>query len=340
MVNANASIANLTLVTGATGGLGKALCAALRARGHAVRATGRNKEIGTQLEALGCEFVPADISEPLAFRLTNNVTTIFHLAAISKPWGCKEEFELINLNATEQLLETARNNGCRTLVYASTPSIFAEARNRLNIGENDPIAQPLANDYARTKYLAEQSVLAANGIDLNTVVLRPRAIVGPDDNVLLPRLLRAARRGFMPLPRRGKTLIEITDVRDVVDAFLAAEEHITLASGRAFNISGGKPLMLKSLLEMVFAEQKLKVRYIHLPASVLLKIGTVLEWICTRLPEKPEPLLTRYMAKTLSYSQTLDISLARRVLGWEPKHSTQEAISYAFSGAKLSGVDA
>ncbi|MFX0590873.1 SDR family NAD(P)-dependent oxidoreductase, partial [Glaesserella parasuis] len=47
-----------------------------------------------------------------------------------------------------------------------------------------------------------------------TVAIRPRAIVGPNDTVLLPRILRAAGRGRFPLPGGGEALIEPTDVRD------------------------------------------------------------------------------------------------------------------------------
>jgi nucleoside-diphosphate-sugar epimerase len=333
VVSAKVEPDKTTLVTGATGGLGQALCAALLANGREVRASGRNRATGAKLEAMGCEFVQADLTEALAESLTADVSTVFHLAAISKPWGRREEFEAVNLHTTKILLQGAKANWCKAFVYASTPSIYSEARDRLGISEDDPPAAPFANDYARTKYLAEQMVLDANCAELATVALRPRAIVGPDDTVLLPRLMRAAERGFMPLPRQGEALIEITDVRDVVDAFLAAEARIDGASGKPFNISGGQPIALKRLLEFVFSALGLKVRKVPMSTSVLHGLGAVLETICAALPGRPEPLLTRYMAKTLSYSQTLDISRARELLGWEPRYSPEIAIAYALRGA-------
>jgi len=105
----------------------------------------------------------------------------------------------------------------------------------------------MPDHYASTKYRAERIVLAADDPAFATVALRPRAIVGPHDTAPPPRLLRAARRGVIPLPRAGEALIEITDVRDVVTAFLAAEDRIAEASGRVFNIAGGHPLRLKRL---------------------------------------------------------------------------------------------
>jgi nucleoside-diphosphate-sugar epimerase len=332
MVSADAERGGAALVTGATGGLGRALCAALRKEGRVVRATGRNREAGRELQASGCEFVAADLAALIPADLTRGVDTVFHLAALSRPWGRREEFEAINLHATESLLEAARASGCRAFIYASTPSIFTTARDRLDIAEDDPVAAPMANHYASTKYRAERIVLAAHGTGFATAALRPRAIVGPHDTVLLPRLLRAARRGIMPLPGGGEALIEITDVRDVVAAFLAAEERIAEGSGKAFNIAGGHPLRLKRLLEIVLGELDLSVRWLRLSAPALHRLAGVLETICTRLPGRPEPLLTRYMAHTLSYSQTLDTARARRVLGWQPRYTPEAAIAHALAG--------
>lgn len=332
MVITGGVLEGAVLVTGATGGLGQALCAELRRQGRTVRATGRNRDVGRCLQALGCEFVAADLVAPVSADLTEGVATVFHLAALSKPWGRKEEFEAINLHATGRMLKTARASGCRTFIYASTPSIFTTARDRLDIADDDPVADPMANHYASTKYRAERIVLAARDATFSTVALRPRAIVGPHDTVLLPRLLRAARRGIMPLPRDGEALIEITDVRDVVSAFLAAENRIADASGSAFNISGGSPLRLKRLLEIVLDELDVSVRWIRLSSAALGALAGVLESVCACLPGRPEPLLTRYMAQTLSFSQTLDTARARHMLNWQPRHSPEAAIAYALSG--------
>lgn len=332
MVSAGDRRGGVVLVTGATGGLGQALCAALPSQGRTVRATGRNRDVGRRLQASGCEFVAADLAAPIPVELTHGVDTVFHLAALSRPWGRREEFEAINLHATERLLESARASGCQSFIYASTPSIFTAARDRLDIAEDDPVAAPMANHYASTKYRAECIVLAAQSANFATVALRPRAIVGPHDTVLLPRLLRTARRGIMPLPRGGEALIEITDVRDVVTAFLAAEDRIAEAAGSAFNIAGGTPLPLGRLLDIVLGELGLTVRRIRMSGAALHAVAGVLEAICERLPGRPEPLLTRYMANTLTFSQTLDTSRARCVLGWRPRHSAEAAVAHALSG--------
>ena len=42
-----------------------------------------------------------------------------------------------------------------------------------------------------------------------------------------------------------------------------------------------------------------------------------------------EPLLTRYSAMVLGWSQTFDLTAAREALGWEPLRSPFEAVEWA-----------
>ncbi|MFK5664232.1 NAD-dependent epimerase/dehydratase family protein, partial [Escherichia coli] len=83
-------VIRLALVTGATGGLGRELVDQLLARGYRVRATGRDAAIGARLKT---EFVPADLTtDPLA-PLVAGVDMVFHLAALSSPWGSRAAFK-------------------------------------------------------------------------------------------------------------------------------------------------------------------------------------------------------------------------------------------------------
>jgi len=314
-----------TLVTGATGGLGRVLVAHLLAEGRTVIALGRNCEVGARLAAQGARFVAADLCDPAAALPLEGIGTVFHLAALSAPWGAEADFAEANVTATERLLRAAQAAGAARFIHTSTPSIYARARDQLGLTEQSPLPPRLANAYARTKLRAERLVLASGGA-MHTVALRPRAIIAPHDSALLPRLLRAAEAGRMPLPRGGRALLEPTDARDVVSALLAAEARSDAVNGQAFNISGGVPVSLRALVERVFAELDRPVRLIPLPARLVLGAGMVAEAVARR-----EPVLTRYAAMTLGWSQTFDLSAARRALGWEPRHHPFAALSWALA---------
>ncbi len=323
------------LVTGATGGLGRVLVPLLLESGYRVRATGRDRAIGEQLRAQGAEFQGADLTGGDPPPLTTGVDVVFHLAALSSPWGRPDMFRSINVAATERLLGAARTAGCGAFLYASTPSIYADRRSQLGITETSPLPASFANQYAATKYAAECAVLAADTPGLRTVSLRPRAIVGRFDTVLLPRLLRAARRGRMVVPGDGDALVELTDARDVAAAFLAADRAIDRAHGRAINISGGQPRTLRVLLDRIFTELDLAVTLRRMPVRAAFAAAYVAEAIAALLPGRPEPPVTRYSVMTFAFSQTFDLSLARSLLSWHPCHSPEEAIRDALAGRRV-----
>jgi 2-alkyl-3-oxoalkanoate reductase len=316
------------LVTGATGGLGREVVRQLIAAGYRVTATGRDAKIGA---GLGTTFVAADLVGRPLDDLVADVDVVFHLAALSSPWGRFEDFRSINHDVTVKLLLAARAAGTGSFVYASTPSIYAEARDRIGLTEASPVAARFANAYAATKYAGECAVLAANVEGFRTIAIRPRAIVGPHDTVLLPRLMKTAARRRFPLPGGGHALIEPTDVRDAAAAFLAADQWRERAGGHAINISGGDPRAVQSLLEIIFAHTGQTVRYVSVPVGIAMAAAAAMEGVGALIPGRPEPPATRYMIKTLAFSQTMKLDLAKALLDWTPRHNVEAMVAHALA---------
>ena len=316
------------LVTGATGGLGLALVPALLAAGYGVRATGRDLDAGQRLSEMGAAFTPADLADPGAIAgLVTEIDVVFHAAALSSVWGRPETFRAINVEATRRLLAAAQEAGCDAFVFVSTPSVYAEPRDRVGLTEESPVAQRFANAYAASKYAAERLVVAANRAGFATVAIRPRALVGPDDKVLLPRLLRVARSGRFPLFREGRALIDLTDVRDAADALIAADARRAKVGGQVFNVSGGAAASVADILRDVFAAMGLSPRLVRAPYPLAAGVCTFAEALCAILPGRPEPPATVYSLSTLAFSQTFDLSGALTGLGWSPRYSPHEAIA-------------
>lgn len=319
------------LVTGATGGLGRILVQALLQQGRQVIATGRNRDAGVQLAQAGAHFVPADLVRDDLKPLVAQIESVFHLAALSSPWGPETDFRAVNLHATQRLLSAAQAADCRRFIYTSTPSIYTQPRHQLELNENSPLPRCLVNAYARSKFAAEAVVRSVARPGFATIVLRPRALIGPYDTVLLPRLLRAAAIGRMPLPGYGKALIEPTDSRDVARALLLAEQRANAFAGRAFNVSGGMPLPLETLANAVFSRLGREVRMVPLPAPLVLAVAGALELAARLSTNQAEPLLTRYGAMALGWSQTFNLSAVRDALNWRPEFTLNESLDWALA---------
>lgn len=305
---------NRVLVTGATGGLGKAVVKALAAGGHTVRATGRK-----HMTFDGAQFIQADLLAPPADLLTG-MDAVIHCAALSSPWGKYDDFHAANVLATRRLLIMAREAGVRRFVFISSPSVYARTADQLNLTEADAMAPKPLNAYAATKAMAEREVIAVSDDTMACVALRPRAIVAPDDTVLLPRILRLVWKGRFPLLREGRALIELTDARDVARAVLLALEDRRETAGQVFNISGGRAMTMRAMIEALGERLNRSVRFIPLPWPLANGMAHAGEWLCARLPGRPEPPVTPYGLAVLAFSQTFDLKKARDVLGYHPQY--------------------
>ena len=315
----NKKINRRILITGATGGLGIAMVQQFSAAGYIVTATGRSQRNIERIKSCDAKFIPADLTDHNTTKnLCENQDTIIHAAALSSSWDRPDNFYNINVKATKNLIEAAENAGCKNFIFISSPSIYAAMYDQFSLTENDiPNKSPL-NDYAKTKLLAENLVIAANNNNFRTASIRPRAIVGPDDKVLLPKILEMIEKEKLPLLRKGQAVIELTDVRDIAKAVLLTERKMDDVHGQVFNISGGTPITVKDLAQKLANKLNYKIRFVPIPMFLAQVIAHALEWNGVIKNYKEEPKLTRYTLATLAYSQTFDLTQAREKLGFEP----------------------
>lgn len=315
------------LVTGGTGFLGSRVVSKLLSEGHNVRFSGRNKAAAAPLEDRGAVFVQQDLSCAEDFDLTG-VDAVIHCAALSSPWGRFEDFYATNVSGTEKLCRAASNAGVGRFIHVSTPSIYFDFRDRLDIRETDPLPRRLANDYARTKLLAEQAVVAYSAKGLNTIILRPRGIFGRGDTSILPRLMHANATTGIPFFRNGRFLMDLTHVDNVVHAIQCALSSSACA-GAVFNVSNGEPACFSDLLQMIaqFSGTKLNLRAVNYTMADLL--AGAMELVSRGTGR--EPTFTRYTLGLLAFSQTLNIDAARNDLGYSPVVSLQDGLAEALA---------
>jgi nucleoside-diphosphate-sugar epimerase len=97
-------------------------------------------------------------------------------------------------------------------------------------------------------------------------------------------------------------------------------------SGRKYNITNGQPILVGDLLTMAFSRLGLPFAPWRVPYPVASAAAAVLEFLSDRGLKRGEPKLTRYTAGVFNFHQTLDISRARRELGYAPKVSLEAGI--------------
>ncbi len=315
------------LVTGATGFLGMHLVRELLRRGERVRAFGRNRSALATLAMLGAEPCPGDLCDERSVRAAcREVSVAFHIGALSAPWGKKKSFERVNVQGTQNRLSACLAGRVRRFIYVSSPSVVFDGNDCVRQSEAAPYPARFASIYSRTKKEGEDRVNAARP-QIETVILRPKAIFGPGDTSLLPRLLRSAEAKRLPQIGFGENQVDLTYVGNVVHALLLAAESGN-AVGNTYTITNDIPgtdaPRLWDVIRHVLGSLTLPLpsRILSLPAALLLAQGA--ESIACFTGQ--EPFLTQYTAQILARTQTYDITAARRDLGYAPIVPVAEAL--------------
>lgn len=303
-------------VTGGHGFVGAELVNQLLAAGHAVTAASRQTGV--------------DIGDQAALtRAMQGHDTVFHVAAKAGVWGPPQEFHRTNIVGTENVIAACRKVGVLRLIHTSSPSVVFDGGDHLNAANDLPYPAAYLADYPRTKAVAEQIVLAANGVELATLALRPHLVYGPGDPHLLPRLIARARAGRLRVVGDGKNMVSLTFVANAAAAHIQAAEslisHTAPAAGRAWFVNDAEPVVLWEWLGALFQRLGLPPVSKRIPASLAYAAGTVAEWAWGGLGLDGEPPMTRFVALQLATSHTYDSAPAREAFGFVPPVSGDDA---------------
>jgi nucleoside-diphosphate-sugar epimerase len=292
----------LVLVTGATGFVGTALCAALAAAGYRVRRAVRT------LESLAAnDVVVGEIQEQTDWtRALEGVQVVVHLAARThmfekntvKPLS---EYRRINVDGTKKLVEAAANE-VRRLVFLSSVKVNGEVTTGKPFQETDA---PRPEDaYGKTKLEAEELLTAtAQRTGLELVILRPPLVYGPGVKGNLLRLLRLIAWGA-PLPFESidnrRSLIGVANLADAIVACVRSPQ----AAGRTYLVTDAEDVSTPTLVRMLAAPMHVKPRLFRFPVGLL-------EGAAAFMGKTGE--ITR-----LTRSLEIDSSRIRTELAWRP----------------------
>mgnify|MGYP002623634803 FL=1 len=317
------------LVTGGSGFLGRYLVERLTARGDHVRSMSRNPP--DDLAATNVEVIRGDIRDGAAVgEACRGVDAVFHVAALPGVWGDAGEYHDINVVGTKNVLAGCRAHGVGKLIYTSSPSVVFDGRSHSRANESLPYAETFLCAYPQTKALAEQAVLAANGIDgLNTVALRPHLIFGPRDPHLLPRVVQRAAAGKLRRVGDGTNKVSVSYVENVADAHILACLALSptaACAGRAYFINEPDPVNLWDFINDVLRRAGTPAVTRSISAGAAWRIGGALESVYRLLRLRGEPPMTRFMASQLSTSHWYDVSAAVRDFGYDPQVSLEEGL--------------
>jgi len=311
--------AQVVVVTGASGFLGRFLVPELLRRGFQVRASVRNTAAQLPMDV---EYVKGDLADARNVdELVNGADIVVHLAGSAhrsyRTALQRKDLFGVNVGITSRLARTAVGCGVRRLIFASTIGVLGSCSPRGEWLTEATIPSP-DGDYARSKLAAEVELQAlSRHSSMEVTIVRPTLVFGPGAPGNVERLIRLVASG-VPLPfGRLDGPRSFIGVRNLAELFCICCEH-QLAGGQVFVAADDDTLSLPAIVEIIGRGLQRHPRVWRVRPS-LLAVAAGLLGRSGDFAKISEPLM-------------VDASKAHLLLGWLSTQSLSDAILETAAG--------
>jgi len=305
------------LVTGASGFVGRCLCARLTESGFDVIAAVRHPLADLHEEQVVVGALAPTTSWGAALA---GVDVVIHLAArvhvmSETSIDPYEAFRQVNVASTEALALSAAAHGIKRFIFLSSIKVNGEKTVDAPFGEQD--APNPQDPYAVSKWEAEQvlqRISSETGMEI--VVLRPPLIYGPNVRANFLRLMRWVANGI-PLPLASvHNLRSMLYLGNLVDAITTCIENPAVA-GKTYLLSDGEDVSTSSLIRLMAESMSKPARLWPLSSRGLLLLGR----LCGKSAE----------VERLVGSLQVDSTRFGRDTGWTPPFALQQGVAETVS---------
>lgn len=309
------------LVTGSNGFVGRYIVRYLKDKGHYVVGAGRRETSASPVD----DYKRIDLTLPLTEKsFEDKFDAVIHCAALASPWAATKDFYKHNVDATQHLLDYCSSVGNPHFVYVSSTSVYYKNEDQFNIDEHTkkPDLENQINVYSRTKLIGEHLTEKYRG---TYAIMRPRAVYGPEDQVLLPRLIKIAQTKGLPEMTRADGKRAVGDLVYVGNlAACIAEAAIRKIEGD-YNLTNDEPVEIVAFVESVLKRLGLSFSGKKIPVSLAFFAARMLEVSSSLFFKHKEPPITRFGVSVFAYSKTFDVSKMKKTFG-KPEVSNEQGI--------------
>jgi dihydroflavonol-4-reductase len=306
----------LVFVTGATGFVGSHVAQVLAEQGADLRLLVRSSSNPSNIQGLKAERVVGDLRDPASLeKVMAGCDVLFHVAADYRLWiRDPEQMYRANVDGTRAILQAARNNRVRRVVYTSSVATMGFTSDGQPADENSPVSlDSMIGHYKRSKFMAEEVAIKAGKSGMDVVVVNPTTPVGEQDIKPTPTgriIVDFLKKKF---PAYVDTGLNMVDVKECARGHVAALERGR--SGERY-ILGGENLTLKQILDKLAVITGLPSPKVKLPYAVALASGLV-DTVVTGLLLRREPRVTLDAVRMGRKKMFVSSAKAGRELGWK-----------------------
>src|SRR6266404_8860821 len=305
----------LAFITGATGFVGSHVARALADNGADLRLLVRQNSNLKNIADLKADLFTGDLRDPESLeKAMAGCDLLFHVAADYRLWvRDPDEMYHSNVEGTRAILDAARKNGVRRVVYTSSVATMGFTQNGTPADESSPVSlDNMIGPYKRSKFMAEQVATEAARSGLNVVIVNPSTPVGERDIKPTPTgriVVDFLKKKF---PAYVDTGLNLVDVAECARGHIAALEKGR--SGERY-ILGGENRTLKQILDKLAAITGLPSPKVRVPYVIALATGVVDEVVTGHILGR-EPRATIDAVRMGRKKMFVSSGKAERELGW------------------------
>lgn len=298
-----------------TGGgfIGTALCRRLADEGHEPIGIDIDPAAAARIGATGATFRPADVAERASLRRAlEGAELVVHTAAIVREHGPMADYIRVNVHGTENVCIAAHEAGAGRVVHLSSVAAWGYGFES-DISEDSPPVTGSSNPYIATK-AASELVARRYG----ATVVRPGDVYGPGSIPWAARPIRALAKGRFALPDRGRGILTLVYVDDLVDCLYRALTHEG-AAGEAFTAWDGRPVSTAEFFGH-YARMLGRDGVPTAPAWLIRHTLPIANALPGAEPVHPDSLI--FLRRRAVYPN----ARARELLGWAPQVELEEGM--------------
>lgn len=311
-----------TLVTGASGFIGKHLVRTLVEQGRDVRCLVRETSYTQYLDDLGVELFYGDLLDRNSLKdIAKNVNIVYHLAGEIYS-NRNRDFYRVNFEGTRNLVEACRPEKIERFVFLSSIAAVGPNRKRgILLNEQSP-CKPL-DPYGRSKLRAEQLLIQSlEKYVFPVVIIRAPTVYGPlGKSIILKKILDKIHAGHFIMLGNGNYLRSMCYIDNLVQGLIAAERSNN-SVGEIYFISDERSYTYNEIFHNVAEQFGAELKETHLPRWLGEICGVGFKLI-SMTGLYPLPL---YMAWHMVLDMACDIKKAKETLNYKPRIETKEGI--------------
>jgi len=258
--------------------------------------------------------------------MLKGVDVVCNAMAWTSLWGHKKQSKELYYDPVIKLIDKVVEKRISRFINISTTSAASpgKSHNPMNEGIERSYWPHLCNVIKIENYMRSNA-----NIDTSMINLRIGIFAGEHYALgILPILLPRLKTHLVPWVAGGKTSLPVIDGRDIGNAIKCAATAESLKGYESFNIVGKNVPTVKEVIDFIHHEFSYPAPHFSVPFIIAYPFAWLMEKLDPFVPW--EPLVTRSIVHLLE-EVNVNNQRAIEMLGYQPEHSWQDAVSKQIS---------